>query len=251
VNTRKNVQGLNSLRGFYIGWQGLIRNCVMSAVALMAICFAGQTGLLGDQQAYAAAEKQLIRIAAFGDSLSAGYQLAPDQSFPAQLDRALKAKGYNVEVFNAAVSGDTTAAGLDRLAWAVPETTDAVIVEFGGNDALRGLDPKAASANLDAIITKLKAQKSEVLLAGMKAPRNLGQPYVDAFDAIFPALAAKHDVVLHPFFVERIAMKPEFGLADGIHPNAKGVAEIVIDIMPYVEKLIARVVSKRADKAKG
>jgi acyl-CoA thioesterase I len=228
----------------HIGWQPVIRNCVMSAIATFVV-------VLGAMAVNAADPTAPIRIAAFGDSLSAGYQLPPDQSFPAQLDKALKARGYKVEVFNAAVSGDTTAAGLDRLAWAVPETTDAVIVEFGGNDALRGLDPMAASANLDAIIIKLKAQKSEVLLAGMKAPRNLGQPYVDAFDAIFPALAAKHDVLLHPFFVERIAMKPEFGLPDGIHPNARGVAEIVSDIMPYVEKLIARVMARRADKPKG
>jgi acyl-CoA thioesterase I len=218
----------------------LIRNCVMIAAMILPCT----------THAFAQAGP-VIKIAAFGDSLSAGFQLAPDQSFPAQLDRALKAKGFKVEVFNAAVSGDTTAAGLDRLAWAVPEDTDAVIVELGANDALRGLDPKAARANLDTIITRLKAQKADVLLAGMKAPRNLGAPYVEAFDAIFPELAAKHDVLLYPFFAEKIALKPELNLADGMHPTPKGVAEIVADILPKVEALIERVTVRRAARAKG
>jgi acyl-CoA thioesterase I len=244
VTNRSTKNRTDRRVGHHIGSVELIRNCVMIGVALML-------GVLGSSPMHAAEPNPPIRIAAFGDSLSAGYQLAPDQSFPAQLDKALKAKGYRVEVFNAAVSGDTTSAGLDRLAWAIPDTTDAVIVEFGGNDALRGLAPKDAFANLDAMITKLKAQKAEVLLAGMKAPRNLGQPYVDAFDSIYPTLAAKHNVLLHPFFVERIALKPEFGLPDGIHPNAKGVAEIVADIMPYVEKLIERVTARRAATTKG
>jgi acyl-CoA thioesterase I len=228
----------------YIRSSGLIRNCVMIAVAALVALALPITSSAADTA-------PVIRIAAFGDSLSAGFQLAPDQSFPAQLDRALKAKGYKVEVFNAAVSGDTTAAGLDRLAWAVPEDTDAVIVELGANDALRGLDPAAARGNLDAIITRLKAQNAEVLLAGMKAPRNLGQRYVATFDAIFPELATKHNLLLHPFFLERIALKPGFSLPDGLHPNGRGVAEIVTDIMPYVEKLIERVTARRITKAKG
>ena len=230
----------------------LIRNCVMIAAMAVLCTTLGQPLTQLWAQPLAAAEADApIKIAAFGDSLSAGFQLSPDQAFPAQLDRALKAKGHKVEVFNAAVSGDTTAAGLDRLAWAVPEDTDAVIVELGANDALRGLDTKAARANLDAIITRLKAQKADVLLAGMKAPRNLGAPYVDAFDAIFPELAAKHGVLLYPFFAEKIALKAELNLADGMHPTAKGVAEIVADILPKVEALIGQVKARRAARAKG
>jgi acyl-CoA thioesterase I len=226
------------------------RHIVMSALICNCVTIAVMLGM-ARTNVWAADAPATIRIAAFGDSLSAGFQLPPDQSFPAQLDRTLKAKGHNVEVFNAAVSGDTTAAGLDRLAWAVPEETEAVILELGANDALRGLAPKAAHANLDTIIAKLKAQKAEILLAGMKAPRNLGAPYVEAFDAIFPDLAAKHGLLLHPFFVETIALKPEFNLADGMHPNPKGVAAIVADILPKVEELIERVKARRATRAKG
>ena len=132
---------------------------------------------------------QPLRIVVLGDSLVAGFRLKPSDAFPAQLERALKARGHAVEVINAGVSGDTTAGGLERVAWAVPERTDAVILELGANDALRGLDPARAKANLDKIITTLKAGGAEVLLAGMMAPRNLGEDYVRAFDAIYPELA--------------------------------------------------------------
>src|SRR5262249_34588995 len=147
-------------------------------------------------------------------------------AFPAQLERALKARGHRVEVVNAGVSGDTTAAGLERFNWAVPEKTDAVILELGANDALRGLDPALAKANLDRIITAIKAGGAEVLLAGMVAPGNMGEDYRHAFNGIYPALAGKHGVLLYPFFLDGVALDVRLNLSDGMHPNPNGVAEI-------------------------
>jgi acyl-CoA thioesterase-1 len=187
-----------------------------------------------------------LRIVVLGDSLAAGFQLEASDAFPAQLERALKARGHRVEVINAGVSGDTTAAGLERLQWAVPDGTDAVIVELGANDALRGLDPAKARANLDRIMTAIKAGGAEVLLAGMLAPRNLGADYGRTFDAIYPALAAKHGVLLYPFFLDGVALDPRLNLSDGMHPNAKGVAEITRRILPMAEELIVRARARRA-----
>jgi len=193
----------------------------------------------------AASPGKPIKIVAFGDSLTAGYMLAEADAFPAKLQKALTGKGHNVEVVNAGVSGDTTAAGLDRIAWAVPPEADGVILELGANDALRGLDPAAARANLDKILATLKAQKAEVLIAGMRAPRNLPPSYVAAFDSIFPDLAQKHGALLYPFFIEKIVMNASLNLADGIHPNARGVEAIVADILPKVEELISRIEKRR------
>jgi len=192
-----------------------------------------------------------LRIVVLGDSLVAGYRLPPSDAFPAQLERALKARGHAVEVINAGVSGDTTAAGLARVRWSVPENTNAVILELGGNDALRGLDPAQARANLDKIITALKAGGSEVLLAGMMAPRSLGPDYVRKFDAIYADLARKYDLVFYPFFLDGITLDAKLNLDDGMHPNAKGVAEITTRILPTVEQLIERVRAKRPAAPKG
>lgn len=182
------------------------------------------------------------RIVALGDSLTAGYDLTPSQAFPAQLERALKARGHAVEITNAGVSGDTTAAGLARFDWAVPEGTEAVILVLGGNDALRGIDPQATRANLDKILGRLDKRHIAVLLAGMKAPRNWGEPYVSDFDAIYTALAKKYErVVYYPFFLDGVALDATLNLKDGIHPNAKGIAEIVKRILPSAETLLARV----------
>jgi acyl-CoA thioesterase-1 len=193
----------------------------------------------------AAAEQKPIRILALGDSLTSGFMLPAAQSFPAQLERALNAKGYNVEVINAGVSGDTTTAALERFEWAVPDGIDAAIVELGANDALRGLDPALAHRNLDAIITRLKARGAEILIAGMIAPRNWGQAYAQQFDAIFPELAKTHGVLLYPFFLDGVALRQELNLDDGLHPNARGVAEIIARILPSVEDLIQRALAKR------
>jgi len=188
----------------------------------------------------AAETEKPLHIVAFGDSLSAGYGLRPKDAFPAQLQRQLKAAGHNVVVSNGAVSGDTTADGLKRLDWAVPDGTDAVILELGGNDALRGFDPKLTRANLEKIIAALKKRNIPILLAGMKSPANWGDHYSDDFDAIFPDLAHEHALVFYPFFLEGVVFDPKLNLDDGMHPSGKGIAEIVKRIMPSVEQLIAR-----------
>ena len=201
--------------------------------------------------ATAAPAGEPLRIVVLGDSLVAGFGIKPSEAFPAQLERALKERGHAVEVINAGVSGDTTAGGLDRVGWAVPERTPAVILELGGNDALRGFDPIRAKANLDKIITTLKAGGAEVLLAGMLAPRNMGERYTRAFDAIYSELAAKHGLILYPFFLDGVAMNARLNLDDGIHPNSRGVAEITKNILPSVEQLIERVRTKQAAATKG
>jgi acyl-CoA thioesterase I len=179
-------------------------------------------------------------IVALGDSLTAGYGLPQDQSFPAQLEAALKARGHNVRVINAGVSGDTASAGLQRLAWALPDDADAMILELGANDALQGLPPEGTKAALAKIIESAQAKGLSVLLAGMEAPRNLGKEYVGSFGAMYPDLAAHYDVILYPFFLEGAALHDDLMLSDGLHPNGKGVAVIVENIMPKVEELLAR-----------
>lgn len=189
---------------------------------------------------------QPLTIVAFGDSLTAGYMLQPNQSFPAQLQMALEARGHKVSIVNAGVSGDTTAGGLDRLAWTLQPVPDAVILELGANDALRGSDPAKARANLDSMLTTLKQSNIPVLLAGMKAPSNWGAEYVAAFDAIYPDLAAKHGVALYPFFMDGVALNAKLTQPDGLHPTAEGIAEIVKRILPDVEALVQKAQSTKA-----
>ena len=184
------------------------------------------------------AEQEETIIVAFGDSLTSGYGLPNDEAFPSQLEAALRARGHNVRVVNAGVSGDTAGAALRRLDWAVDDDTDAVIVELGGNDALQGLPPEATKAALTEILEKLRERNLPVLLAGMEAPRNLGKQYVTAFGAIYPDLAARYDVPLYPFFLEGAALNADLMQKDGIHPNGKGVTVIVDKILPQVEALV-------------
>jgi acyl-CoA thioesterase-1 len=174
-----------------------------------------------------------------------GLGLPADAAFPARLAQALKAKDIAVSVANAGVSGDTASGGLGRLDWSVPDGTDAVIVELGANDALRGIDPKLTKAALDTILNKLKERYIAVLLAGMEAPRNMGSDYVQAFDAIYPALASSHPVAFYPFFLDGVATDPKLNQGDGLHPNAAGVDVIVARMLPQVEELIARVRAAR------
>jgi acyl-CoA thioesterase-1 len=191
-----------------------------------------------------------VQIVAFGDSLFSGYGLKRDNAFPAQLEKSLKARGHNVEVTNAGVAGDTTAAGLARLDWSVPKNADAVILEFGANDALRGIDPKVTRANLEKMIATFKARNIPVLLAGMRALANWGETYIDDFDAIFPELAREHGLILYPFLLDGVVLNVKLNQDDGIHPNRKGVAEIVKRITPAVEELIGRAALRHASASK-
>lgn len=186
------------------------------------------------------AEPRPAVIVAFGDSLTAGLGLPQDQAFPAQLEAALKARGHNVTVVNAGVSGDTASAALARLDWALPDDASAVIVELGGNDALQGIPPEGTKKALTAIIETLQARGLPVLLTGMEAPRNMGKDYVEEFRAIYTDLAAQYDVVFYPFFLEGAALTDGMMQGDGIHPSAKGIAAIVENILPKVEELLAR-----------
>jgi acyl-CoA thioesterase I len=186
-----------------------------------------------------------VKIVALGDSLTAGYGLPAGDAFPAKLTQALKAKGIAATIANAGVSGDTASGGLGRLDWSVPDGTEAVILELGANDALRGLDPKQTKVALDTILSKLKERRIPVLLAGMLAPRNLGADYARNFDAIFPALASAYGSILYPFFLDGVAGDAKLNQSDGLHPTAAGVNIIVARIFPKVEELIAKA---RADE---
>ncbi|WP_147077377.1 arylesterase [Methylobacterium haplocladii] len=181
-----------------------------------------------------------LKLVALGDSLTAGYMLPAESAFPAVLEKALKAKGYDVTVGNAGVSGDTTTGGLDRLDWSVPDGTDGVILELGANDMLRGTDPTVPRTALDTIVARLKARGIPVLLTGMRASTNLGPDYVAKFDGIYPDLAARYGLVLYPFFLSGVAGDPALALPDRLHPNAKGVARIVEGILRSVETFLAR-----------
>lgn len=206
--------------------------------ALCALALVGATTTAG------AATAEPVRLVAFGDSLTAGYGLAGSQAFPVRLQAALRAKGHEVVIANAGVSGDTTSAGLARLDWSIPEGTDGVILELGANDALRGLDPAIPERSLDAILARLKARGIPVLMAGMRAPPNLGNAYQARFDGIYEKLAQKYDVPLYPFFLDGVAGTPALNLPDGVHPTAAGVDIIVARMLPAVEAFLATLKSR-------
>lgn len=228
----------------------LILNCVSIASILLLVNLSLQ--ILGcsndsppestEKTVNIQAKKQNVIIAAFGDSLSAGYGLPADYSFPARLEKSLLEKGISASVINAGISGDTSAGGLSRTEWTLADKPDIVILELGANDGLRGLDPGKMKENLDAIIKKLQNNNVAVLLAGMKAPRNLGLGYARKFDSVFPDLAEKYDIPLYPFFLEGVAGRMDLNLDDGLHPNKQGVDEIVRRILPHLTPLICEVV---------
>lgn len=186
-----------------------------------------------------------IRLVALGDSLTAGYGLAPEEGFVPKLQAALKRAGRDVVIANAGVSGDTATGGADRLDWSVPDGTDGVIVELGANDMLRGLDPKITRAALTRIVDRLNARRIPVMLAGMKAIRNMGPDYVAGFESIYTNLASAHGLVLYPFFLDGVAGDRALNQGDGVHPSAKGVDVIVSRITPTVESFIGRIVAAR------
>jgi len=185
------------------------------------------------------AVKAPVKIVAFGDSLTAGYGLPDKDGFVPQLQAALTANGVAADVANAGVSGDTASDGLARLDWSVPQGTDAVILELGANDMLRGISPDVTRKALDAIMSQLAERHIAVLLCGMRAAPNLGPEYVQAFERIYPDLAAKYGVPLYPFFLDGVAADPKMTQHDGLHPSETGVKVIVQRILPKVEDLIA------------
>jgi acyl-CoA thioesterase-1 len=201
---------------------------LFTALALLALTAAG-------------AAAAPVTILALGDSLTAGLGVGPTETFPARLEAALKAKGHDVKVINAGVSGDTAADGAARLDWALAEPVNAVIVELGANDALRGLPVAQAEQALDRLLTALAEKKLPVLLAGMRAPPNMGPEYQAAFDGMYQRLAAKHGVLLYPFFLDGVAADPKLNQGDGMHPSPAGVDVIVARILPSVEQLLGKV----------
>jgi acyl-CoA thioesterase-1 len=186
-----------------------------------------------------------VRIVALGDSLTAGPGLSAVACFPAQLESALRMKGMAVEIINAGVSGDTATGGLARLEWSVPQGTDAVIVELGANDMLRGLDPKVTRAALAEIMRRLRDRHIAVLLAGMRGAPNLGADYAREFEKIYSDLAAEDGVIFYPFFLDGVAGDPKLNQPDGVHPSAAGVQEIVRRMLPQAGELVLRVRMKR------
>lgn len=211
------------------GQYGLILRC-RNAASVLAVTL---VTLLS-----AAVQAETTRLLAFGDSLTAGYDLPGPAAFPAQLEKALRAKGLDVQVINAGVSGDTTAGALGRVDWALADKPSHAIVALGANDMLRGLSPEQARDNLDAIIAKLKQGGVKVMLAGMLAAPNLGADYGRRFNAIYPDLAKKHDVPLYPFFLDGVAAEPKLNLGDGMHPNAAGIGVIVERMTPQILRFL-------------
>jgi acyl-CoA thioesterase-1 len=197
-------------------------------------------------QAPAAGARKPIKMVVLGDSLSAGLGLSASAAFPARLKESLKIKGIDVDMINAGVSGDTSSGGRDRLDWSVPEGTDAVILELGANDALRGIDPQVTRAALTDILARLKARKVAVLLCGMLAPPNYGSDYSARFNAIYPDLAKSFGVPLYPFFLEGVAADARLNQADGLHPTAEGVDVIVKNILPTVEAFLGAISGQRS-----
>jgi len=204
------------------------------------------TALIASKPASAEGPRDTVHIVALGDSLTAGLGVGPSDALPAVLERLLKGKGYPVEIQNAGVSGDTTAGGLARLDWAVPDGTQAVILALGANDMLGGLDVQRARNNLESIIKQLKARHIPVLLAGMHANRTLGDDYVKAFDRIYPELAETYGLIFYPFLLDGVALDPKLNQADGLHPNPEGVRRIAERMLPFVEKLLAQVKAERS-----
>lgn len=215
---------------------------VQRVAVLIVLTLVSAVGLSG----IALGQTQPVKIVAFGDSLTAGYGLPGPDAFPAKLAAALKAKGETIEIANAGVSGDTTTGGLERVDWSVPDGTDAVILALGANDLLRGIDPAVTEKALDGILAKLKERNIKVLLAGMLAGKNMGADYETRYNAIFPALAKKYDVLFYPFFLDGVATDRALNQQDGIHPNAAGVDVIVTRILPKIEELIAQVRAKKS-----
>jgi acyl-CoA thioesterase-1 len=230
------------MRGSYGIFIAAVEGRLRRFLCLLALALAAMTPALpGSAQG-----AKPVKMVVLGDSLSAGLGLAASAAFPARLQKALKAKGIDVDMINAGVSGDTTSGGRDRLDWSVPEGTEAVIVELGANDALRGIDPKVTRTALTEIVRRLQARKIAVLLCGMVAPPNYGADYSARFNAIYPDLAKTFAVPLYPFFLEGVAADAKLNQGDGLHPTAEGVDLIVKNILPTVEAFLAPILRQRS-----
>ena len=215
-------------------------------VHILVLIMALMTGGTAFAQTPAASPAKPTKMVVLGDSLSAGLGLSASAAFPARLQKSLESKGIKVDMINAGVSGDTSSGGRDRFDWSVPEGTEAVILELGANDALRGTDPAVTRAALSDILTRLKARKIAVLLCGMLAPPNYGAEYAARFNAIYPELSKSFDVPLYPFFLEGVAADAKLNQADGLHPTAQGVEIIVKNILPMVEALLGAISAQRS-----
>ena len=208
---------------------------------LVTVVFAGAaTPPIAEQMIKSSFAAQRPVLMVLGDSLVAGHGLPQGEAFPEILGQMLRNDGIDVRIINAGVSGDTTAGGLARLDWSLADNPDAAIIVLGGNDLLRGLDPSVSFANLDKIITRLKARNIAVLLAGMQAPRNFGADYADEFNSIYQRLVNRHDVLFYPFFLDGVALQPMMNLSDGMHPNKAGISHIATRILPQVKKLLSK-----------
>ncbi len=210
------------------GWFCRNAKFCVSAAALLLMAAAGPMPARGAP----------TRLLVFGDSLVAGYGLPPEQAFQARLLAALEADGYHVTILDGGVSGDTTAGGRARLDWALADKPDAVLLELGANDALRGTDPSVTEANLAAMLDTLAAAHLPVLLTGMEAPPNLGEAYTAQFRAVFARLGKRPGIVFDRFLLEGVAGDPSLNQPDHIHPNAEGVAREVARIKPLVERVL-------------
>ena len=207
-------------------WRALVQSTIAALLLTLAIA------------SPAIAQNRPVKIVALGDSLTAGFGLSAGDAFPAKLQRSLKAKGIDVEIVNAGVSGDTASGGLERLEWAVPPGTDAVIVELGANDMLRGIDPHITRKAIGTIVRKLRERHIAVLLCGMVASPNLGKDYAAAFNLIYPDMAVAYGAIYYPFFLNGVATFANLNQRDGLHPTAAGIDVIVDKILPSVEQLV-------------
>jgi acyl-CoA thioesterase-1 len=224
----------------YGNWAGKVQAVTRGAMVAVACAWSVVAGA-----APLAAQDRAVKIVALGDSLTAGFGLAARDAFPAKLALALKAKGIAAEIVNAGVSGDTATGGLERLTWAVPQDADAVILELGANDALRGIDPRITRAAIGTIVRKLRQRHIAVVVCGMLAPPNMGSDYAIEFNLIFPDAAVAYGAIYYPFFLNGIAADPKLNQRDGLHPTAAGVDVIVANILPTVEQLIVWAKSER------
>ena len=215
----------------------LLVPCHRAAMSRWAAALGGML-LLAAVLGPAVATDRTPEVLAFGDSITAGFGLPPNEAFPARLEARLRAQGIAAHVVNAGGSGDTTADGLARLDWSLAEKPDVVILELGANDALRGIDPATVRANLEAMINRIQASGAKLLLTGMLAPSNWGEDYRRDFDRIYPELAQAHGVALYPFLLDGVAMDARLNQPDGLHPNERGVAVLVDHIAPLVARLI-------------